>query len=277
MSQDVNLSSQVALVTGAGRGLGRAFALALAGSGAGVAITARTESQLAETAKLIEKDGGRVIAFPSDVTDVSAIKEVVDEAERQLGKIDLLVNNAGVMNPLGYGWDSDIDEWWDLFSINVKGSYICMRAVLPSMMARGKGRIINVSSNWAHTVHPFAAAYSASKAALTHLTNNMAPPLREKGISIFAFGPSGHSDLIHLMRTSPDMPEEDRQRFLSPDYDEANDTRTDESVRMLMFLASGKADALTGRHMNRSDSPNELLQRTDEIIRDDLFTLRRHT
>ena len=67
------------------------------------------------------------------------------------------------------------------------------------------------------------------------------------------------------------MPEEDRQRFLSPVYDEANDTRTDESVRMLMFLASGEADALTERHMNRSDSPNELLKRTDEIIRDDLF------
>ena len=152
-----------------------------------------------------------------------------------------------------------------------------MRAVLPSMMARGKGRIINVSSNWAHTLHPYASAYSASKAALTQLTNSMAPPLRDKGISIFAFGPSGNSDLIHLMRTSPDIPEEVRQRFLSPRYDEANDTRTEESVRMLMFLASGEADALAGRHVNRSDSPNELLQRTDVIIRDDLYTLRRHT
>ncbi len=99
MSQDVSLSSQVALVTGAGRGLGRAFALALAGAGAAVAITARTETQLAETAKLIEKDGGRVIAFPSDVTDVSAMKEFVDEVEGQVCRIDLLVNNSGVITP----------------------------------------------------------------------------------------------------------------------------------------------------------------------------------
>ena len=145
-SDEIDLSGQVALVTGGGRGFGRAFALELAKAGAAVGITARTQSQLDETLKLVEASGGQAIAFSADVTDKNAMAKVVARLEERFGSVDILVNNAGVVTPLGYDWEVDADEWWQTLNINVNGPYICIRAVLPSMMARGKGRIINISS-----------------------------------------------------------------------------------------------------------------------------------
>ena len=273
----IDLSGQVALVTGGGAGLGRAFAQALADAGASVAVTARSEDQIAETAKLIKENGGKAIAVDGDVSKPHDVERIVEVTQRQLGPIDLLVNIASVITPLGSVWDADIDELWQLFNINVRGPYLCMRAVLPSMKARGKGRIINVSSSGAHTAHIYAPAYGASKAALSQFTNNVAQDLKEHGIITFAFGPKGKTPMSHLITTSPETPEGFRQRTINRDDTNPGNTLIDESVRMLMFLASGKADALAGRHVESTDSPNELMKRVDEIVQEDLYTLRRRT
>jgi NAD(P)-dependent dehydrogenase (short-subunit alcohol dehydrogenase family) len=134
------LAGQVALITGGGRGLGRAFALALAQTEALVAVTARTRSELDETVRLIEQNGGRALAVPADVTDRQAVATIVDTVTARFGAIDLLINNAGIVTPLGPLWEIDPDEWWRSMEINLRSVLLCSSAVLP-------GDVLAVSSS----------------------------------------------------------------------------------------------------------------------------------
>jgi NAD(P)-dependent dehydrogenase (short-subunit alcohol dehydrogenase family) len=267
----VDLSGQVALLTGGGRGLGRTFAQAIAGAGAKIAITARTESQLLETAKLIEDGGGNVIPFAADVTDMPAMQRVINETERRLGPIDILVNNAGVLTPLGFDWEVDPDEWWHAFEVNVRSAFRVTHAVLPGMIARQKGRIVNVSSKGAHTVHPYASAYCTTKVALTVWTNQLAASVMKQGISVFALSPEGASKMAQLLAMSPIVGERMNAHFTKVVAESPN---LPGSLAVLMFLLSGQADALTGRQISHWDTPEELMRRCDEILHDDLLTLR---
>jgi NAD(P)-dependent dehydrogenase (short-subunit alcohol dehydrogenase family) len=270
----MDIQGQTVLITGGGRGLGRAFAQALAKAGASVAITARTEAELNETVGLIEEAGGRATAFTADVTDRSVMAQVLDEVESKLGPLDILVNNAAVITPLGYDWEVDLDDWWRTMEINVRGPYLCMQLVLPGMMARRRGRIVNCTSGAAYGIHPYGTAYVTSKAALTQLTNLVAAGVKEYGISAFALAPAGSTAMIKILATSPNVPEQINAHFQEALVDGGN---TQESVQMLLFLLSGQADSLTGRHISHSDSIDELLRRTNEIVEHDLYTLRLRT
>ena len=139
-----NLTRQVAIVTGAGRGLGRAIALALAAAGATVVVVDRVTG---DTAAAIEAAGGRAIAKTVDVTDQCVVEQMVGEVEQQFGAVDLLMNNAGIgAESLGVLWEADPDWWWQTINVNLRGSFLCARAVLPGMIRRRQGRIINMSS-----------------------------------------------------------------------------------------------------------------------------------
>lgn len=269
-----DLTGQVAVVTGGGRGLGRAFALALATAGAAVAVTARTEDQLNDTVKLIRSSGGVGLAFPADVTDKFGMSQVIAKIERDIGPVDVLVNNAGVITPLGYDWEVDPDEWWRSLEINLRGPFLCTRAVLPSMMARGRGRIVNISSSAAHDPHPYDTAYCAAKAGLTHLTRCLASAVAKYGIRVFAYNPGFvRTDLTEQLASSPNMPEGARARYQKR-FDEGRYYSVTDAARKLMFLVSGKADALSGRHISLNDSEEHLVGSVDEILKGDLYTLR---
>jgi NAD(P)-dependent dehydrogenase (short-subunit alcohol dehydrogenase family) len=270
-SDRVNLTGQVALLTGGGRGLGRVFAQVITGAGAKIAITARTESQLLETAKLIEDAGGTVIPFVADVTDMPAMQRVIDETVRRLGPIDILVNNAAVLTPIAFDWEVDPDEWWRTFEVNVRSAFRVTLAVLPGMMARRRGRIVNVSSGAAHTVHPYATAYCTAKAALTVWTNQLAAGVLKHGISVFALSPEGASDMAGILAISPVVGEQMNAYFQNV---MAQSSNLASSVAALMFMLSGEADALTGRQISWWNTPEDLKHRCDEILRDDLLTLR---
>lgn len=269
------LSGQVAIVTGGGRGLGQAFAQALAAAGAKVAITARTASQLTETVTLIEEAGGTAIAFTADVTDQPAMVSVIAEVERQLGPVDILVNNAAVITPLGHDWEVDPNEWWRTLEINLRGPFLCTQIILPSMIARRKGRIINISSGAAHgfdtSVYPYGIAYCTSKAALARMTSLLAASVQEHGIHVFTLAPGGPTAMIEILATSPKVPAPVNALFQEALGDGSGIT---ESAQMLMFLVSGQADHLAGRHISSTDSIDDLLRRKEEILRDDLYTIR---
>ncbi|HJR05623.1 MAG TPA: SDR family oxidoreductase [Methylomirabilota bacterium] len=268
----VDLTGQVALVTGGGRGLGRAFAVALAKAGAHVAVTARTAEPLAETVAMVERSGGRALAIPGDVSAPEAVAHVVRTAESQLGPVDILVNNAGAVGPLGYDWEVDLEDWWRTFEINVRGPFLYARAVLPGMVNRQRGRIVNISTGAAFGRLPQMDAYGATKAALTQWTKCLAADIQAYGVTVFAFHPGMVRTPMLDYLTSPDVPNAVQALFHSL-LSEGRDVPIERSAQMLLFLVSGKADALAGRFIRALDNEEELVRRAEEIRRDDLHVV----
>jgi NAD(P)-dependent dehydrogenase (short-subunit alcohol dehydrogenase family) len=180
---------KVAVVTGGGRGLGGAFAQALAAAEYAVGVVARSEAELAETVALIERAGGRASAFPADVVDGTAVDRAFTDVERSLGAVDLLVNNAGVVGPLGPFAGSDAGAWWRTLEVNLQGQILCAHRALPGMIARRRGRIINIASGGGATMLPYFSAYVTSKTALIRFSECLAFELKPHGIAVFAMGP----------------------------------------------------------------------------------------
>ena len=154
---------QVAWVTGAGRGIGRATTLALAEQGAAVALASRTPSEMEEVMAQVRARGGIAITSLLDVSNWDMVHWTAQQNEAALGPIDILINNAGVLEPLGKLWETDPEQAGRLFDINLSGAYYCLRAVLPGMVKRGRGVIVNVSSGAATRVAPGWSVYAASK------------------------------------------------------------------------------------------------------------------
>ena len=158
-----SLNHDVAIVTGAGRGIGRAIALSLAGEGAAVGVFARTAEEIAETGALISGAGGRALALRADVRDAAAVRAAVSEMASKFGPVTLLVNNAGTPGPAGLDWEVDPEEWFECIDVIVRGAFILCQAVVPGMIARGSGRIINVASNSGTRARPPGHRYIDSE------------------------------------------------------------------------------------------------------------------
>ncbi|HEX2210492.1 MAG TPA: SDR family NAD(P)-dependent oxidoreductase [Longimicrobium sp.] len=179
----IDFAGRVALVTGGGRGIGRSTALVLARHGAAVAVVARSTREVRAVAAEIREAGGRAMAVTADVASLAEVAHAVDAAARTLGPVDLVVNNAGVM-PLGAVARSDPAEWTQALLVNVAGAYHTTRAVLPAMLARGWGRIVNVSSALAGAAaSTHRSAYVTSKAALDRLTVAVAAEVAGSGVT----------------------------------------------------------------------------------------------
>jgi len=190
------LRGQIAIVTGAGRGLGRAMTLALARAGALVGAVARSEEELAETVRGVGEAGGKAMAVVADVSDSASVKRMVLEVERALGPVDVLVNNAATMGPLGPIWEADAGDWWHVLEVNLRGPYLCSRALLPGMIARRRGRIINLSTSAATVAVAHMSAYVIAKTALTRFTENLAAELvtsSEQPLRLLTLQRDGHT------------------------------------------------------------------------------------
>lgn len=273
-------SNPVVLITGGGRGLGRAFALALAQTGAQVAVTARSESELAHTAALIEQAGGRALALPADVTDQHAVARVVAAVERQLGPIEVLINNAGRFQALGPVAQVDPDDWWREVEINLRGPFLCARAVLPAMMARGHGRILNIASGAGLEGIETISAYGVSKTALIRFTETLASETQPYGVAVLAVGPGTvRTPLSDYAATSPQVRERAPmlQQWFQQLFAEGLDTPIEQAVDLVVALASGRADALSGCFLDVDDDLEALLARAETIRREQRLMLRLRT
>ena len=274
--EDVNLTGQVALVTGGGRGIGRVMARWLARAGAAVGIMARSAEQLEETAELVQQEGGRVLTVPGDVTDLYAVRNTVADIETAFGPITLLVNNAGVIGPSGRTWDIDPDEWWRCMEINVRGPLICMHAVLPGMVARRHGRVINVSSGAGSGPSLYGSAYGVSKTALTRLSETVALEVAEFGVQVFPIHPGTVRTAMteHLMRD----PQRDlRTPWLPQFFAEKQDVPPERAAELVLRLASGQADALSGLFLGIDDDLDALTRQAETIRQKHYYTLRVQT
>src|SRR4051812_17571568 len=185
----IGLRGQVAIVTGGGRGIGKAIAMSLARAGASVAVVARSPDQLAETVRQIPLLGPPAISFTADVSDPGAVERMVREVEQSLGRVDLLVNNAGLPGPIGPTWETDPHDWWRCLEVNLRGPMLCSRAVLPGMIARGGGRIVNVASGAGTVAIPYLGAYITSKTALIRFTEVLALEAGPHCVQVFAIEP----------------------------------------------------------------------------------------
>jgi NAD(P)-dependent dehydrogenase (short-subunit alcohol dehydrogenase family) len=247
--------SGVALVTGGGRGIGAGIARELAAAGMKVAVSARTKEQVDEVAGEI---GG--LAVVADVSSPGDAEAMVAEVERELGPIDLLVNNAGIAGwDAEPAWETSPERWWRVFEINALGAYLCCRAVIPGMIGRGRGRIVNTGSGAGYLPGLRTTAYSASKAALYRFGEGLAEQLKPHGIPVFTISPG-------LVKT-----EMNRDRF----PDEAPWTPPELAPRLVRVLASGRADKLTGRYIHAEhDDIEDLIRRADKIVENDLNAIR---
>ena len=179
----MKLAGQVAVVTGAGRGIGRAVATALAREGAGVALAARSAAELEGAAHEIRQAGGRALTMPTDVRQEAAVEALVRRALAEWQRVDVLVNAAGVAT-FAPVTDSKLDDWDQMLAVNLRGAVLCCRAVLPAMIARRRGTIINVGSVVTSRSLTGSAAYTASKYGLLGFSRVLAEEMRSHGVRV---------------------------------------------------------------------------------------------
>jgi NAD(P)-dependent dehydrogenase (short-subunit alcohol dehydrogenase family) len=251
----VRLEGRVAIVTGASRGLGKAFALALASEGADVVVGARTPPQ--DVAGEIAASGRRSLAVHADVTSEDSVVEMAAAARKCFGRIDILVNNAGIVTPFRELVDLPTEEWDRTLNVNLRGTYLCCKAVLPAMIERRYGKIVNVAAGvMEERVHVGLSPYCASKAGVANLTRQLAAEVRRHGINVNAIDPGA---VRTGMAEQFEVSTETRQWLARQQtVDEALRFRPPEDITpILVFLASDESRAMTGRlfQVASRDSP----------------------
>jgi NAD(P)-dependent dehydrogenase (short-subunit alcohol dehydrogenase family) len=249
----------------------------LAVGGADVAVLSRTASELERTVQLIERRGGRAIPIVADVTRRDEVARAAREA-RALGEIDLLVNNAGVGGPIGVMWNGDSESWWRAVEINLRGAFNCIHEVLPGMVDRRRGRIINMASDAGAYRWPLVSHYSVAKAAVIKLTENLAAETRRHGIAAFAIHPGlmrvGLTETSLQSRAADGSPEASVNAWVRRQVERGLDVPPERACELVVRLASGEADELTGRYITVHDDLGDLLAQAETIRRSDSHVLR---
>ena len=237
----------MALVTGGSRGIGRAIALALAQAGFAVAVNyARRAADAEQTVAAIAGRGGRALALRADVADAAAVERMFTELDASLGRLDALVNNAGVGARVDAITAIDDDTWRRTLAVNLDGAFFCLRAAIPRLKAAGGGRVVNVSSGAAHSGGTIGAHYAASKAGMLALTAKAARELARDGIAVNAVLPSliETEMLDEIVRDAP------AREHLAATLPIGRFGRPDEVATVVRFLCAEAPAYLTGEFIS---------------------------
>ncbi len=239
-----SLLGRVIIITGAGQGIGRVFAKAFAQCGAFPIIAERNAETAAKVAQEITDAGGKALAVTTDVSEESSIAAMVAEVDKRFGRIDVLINNAGIFSTLDMRpFDQiPVEEWEHVLKVNVTGPFLCSRAVLPAMRRAKWGRIIHMASGAVTMGRPNYLHYIASKGALAGMAGSMARELGPDGITVNAILPGATFTEIERKTVSP----EQKVRIVAQQCIPRAET-PDDLVGTALFLASDSAAFLTGQ------------------------------
>ncbi len=273
----MKLDGRVAVITGAGRGIGRAIALAYAREGAMLGLAARSESELEDAVGAVSELGVEAIAVPTDVTNSEDTERLAQRVVERFGRIDLLVNNAGISGPVGPLQGNDIADWVSTINVNITGTFLVCRAVIPVMLEQGGGKIINLSGAGATNAWSNMSAYCSSKAAVVRLTEVLAQELDGQGITVNALGPgSVHTSMWDRMTDQAAEAGADFIHQLGLRVTSGGGASIDECAELAVWLASEDSGALTGRLISATtDDFRALPPRIPEIMAGEAYTLRR--
>ena len=240
------LEDKVAIITGAGRGLGRAFALRFAEQGAKLLLPDISLERAEDAAKEIRAKGGEAVAIHTDISDENATKKMAEKVMQQYGKVDILLNNAAIYYGLeAKPWDTWTAADWDrILAVNVKGTWLCCKAIAPLMIKQSKGKIINIASNVARVpAAQLFLPYSCSKGAVYTLTHALARALGPSGINVNAIAPGYTASEASLAQRDSEKifeiatSEQSIQKRLQPA----------DLVGAAVFLASAESDLISGQ------------------------------
>ncbi len=273
----MELKDKVSIITGGAKGIGKAIAIAFAKEGSHLVMTSRTSSELEATKLEIENfSGQRVEIFRADVSKPKDVEELVNFTLGKFGTVDILVNCAGIQGPIGLTTDIDSEQWLQAIRINLYGTFLCIKAALPTMMKNKGGKIINFSGGGAVSPRPRFSAYSASKAAVVRLTETLAEEVKEYHIDINAIAPGAvNTKLLEEVLEAGEAAGKEEQAKAIRQKQEGG-TPPEKAAELALFLASSESDGLTGRLISAVwDDWRESPKHMAEIMSSDIFTMRR--
>jgi NAD(P)-dependent dehydrogenase (short-subunit alcohol dehydrogenase family) len=275
-----DLTGRAAIVTGASHGLGQAIAHAYVSAGARVAICGRDAATISAARSDLEALAGdpkRVVSEVADVAEEADVQRVVARAFAEFGRVDILVNNAGVYGPLGAIEEIDWPAWVRAIEINLLGSVLLCRALLPHFKRNRYGKIIQLSGGGATNPLPRISAYAASKAAIVRFAETLAEEVREYSIDVNAIAPGALNTrlLDEVLEAGPERVGENfYERSLK--QKETGGAGLDHGAELALFLASSASDGITGKLISAVWDPwAEFPQHADDLQKTDIYTLRR--
>ena len=272
----MQLDNKISIITGGSGGIGKAIAKAFAKEGSHLLLNSRTVSDLEAVKREIESlSPVKVEIFAADVSQEKQVKDLVGFALEEFSTVDVLVNCAGVMGPIGLSSDADAEKWMDTMRINLFGTFLCIQAVLPVMKERKKGKIINFSGGGAVSPRPRFSAYSASKAAVVRLTETLAGEISEYNIDMNAIAPGAvNTKLLDAVLKAGEAAGKELAKAKKQERE--GGTPPERAAELAVFLASAESDGLTGRVISAVwDDWKNIPKHLNEIVSSDIFTMRR--
>jgi NAD(P)-dependent dehydrogenase (short-subunit alcohol dehydrogenase family) len=277
---DHHLANRTILLTGASRGLGEAIARQLAAAGARLALLARDPHALDNLANSLRAAVGpthAIAAYPCDLADLSSIHAVYARIVRELGNVDVLVNNAAIQGPLGPLESLNFEQWRKVFDVDLFAAVRLSQLVIPGMRRKNGGKIINISGGGATGPRPDVSAYACAKTALVRLTETLAEELKDARIDVNAVSP-GAMNTRMLEETLAAGPTGIRREYAAAmkRKHESSGVPPEQAAELVVFLASPESDGITGRLIAAMwDDWKNLPARRGDLANTDIYTLRR--
>ena len=252
----MKMQDKVAIITGAGRGLGRSVALAFGRQGAKVVLVARSREEIDQVAAQLRSLRKDAIAIPTDVSEEAQVDHLIKKTLDVYGTVDILVNNAGARGPIGPVHSTSLSDWEQVLKINLTSAFLCSKAVLPTMMEKRAGKIINVATTL--TLRPNLTPYMVAKAGLIHFTKQLSRELKEYNIQVNVIHPG-----VMDTRMQEDIRKAGTKAIGTDMFERLKEEgileSPDEPAKLILFLASKAADGINGEYLSFDDKEVKFL------------------